>query len=273
MESFLIKIEKSFDIYEGHSVGERDNQEDCSAMIILDGSSAILMVLADGMGGHEYGEIASNIAVNTFLDCFIQNTIGEIPKRLKLALLMANEAMADEIRLHPEKDGMGTTLVAAHISDAGLHWISVGDSLLMIVQKGAVQQLNQDHSMAPIIEQRFLDGKLTREAADKHPERNNLLSVLSGLYSPDMIDCPDRAYPLNAYDRIVVASDGLQTLSLAEVADVCRREFGAKGCVDNLLEEVAEKGRPYQDNTTIQIAVLGSATHPVLIYSDIQIVA
>lgn len=237
-------------------IGRRDNQEDSMASAILDDGNALLLVVADGMGGHESGEIASDIAVRTFVDCFVENTVGALPKRLKLALLMANECLAEQIRLDPELDGMGTTLVAAHIGPMGLHWISVGDSLLLLSRAGAISQLNKDHSMAPIIERRFTSGKLTREEADNHPERNDLLSVMIGLNSPDMIDCPNEPYLLEKGDQIVVASDGLQTLPMDEILKSLAHGDDVKGCVTALTQGIQEKAREYQDNVSIQVAAI-----------------
>lgn len=237
-------------------IGRRDNQEDSMASAILDDGKALLLVVADGMGGHEGGEIASSIAVRTFVECFIENTVGALPKRLKLALLMANEALAERIRLDPELDGMGTTLVAAHIGPMGLHWISVGDSPLLLCRSGTITQLNQDHSMAPIIERRFAAGKLTREEADNHSERNDLLSVMIGLNSPDIIDCPSEPYPLENGDQIVVASDGLQTLSMDEILQSLVHGEDVKGCVSAMMQGIEAKAREHQDNVSIQVAAI-----------------
>ncbi len=241
--------------HEAASIGRRENQEDSSTIRLLDDGAALLLVVADGMGGHEGGEIASGLAIQTFADCFEFNTTGELPKRLKLALLMANEVLAEQVRLDPELDGMGTTLVAAHISEAGLHWVSVGDSLLLLCRQGEIQRLNQDHSMAPVIERRFQAGKITREQADNDPDRNMLLAVLTGLNSPDMMDCPNSAYPLLAGDQIIVASDGLQSLSMDEITAVLGKGLSPQVCVEALLRDVAGKADPQQDNTTVQLAL------------------
>lgn len=236
------------------SLGDREKQEDAFAHVLLDDGQAQLLVVADGMGGHVGGEIASQLALEAFVDCFVNDTKGEPHRRLKTALIMANHALAERIRIDPELDGMGTTLVAAYLSAAGLAWISVGDSLLLLVREGQIQRLNADHSMAPVIERQFLAGKLTREEADRHPERNVLLSVLDGWHSPDLIDCSGQPLPLKDGDCIIAASDGLLTLGLTEILGAACSGNGAKTISEALLAKISEKAEPFQDNSTVLVA-------------------
>jgi serine/threonine protein phosphatase PrpC len=247
---------RAFDYSAVSSLGDRENQEDSFAVVELAGGRELLLVVADGMGGHVGGEIASQVAVNTFVDCFAHHTMGEPHRRLRIALIMANEALAEHIRQDLELDGMGTTLVAAHLSDRGLFWVSVGDSLLLLVRDGEVRSLNEDHSMAPVIERQFLAGKLTREEADAHPERNALLSVLTGWRSPDMIDCPEPAYRLRHGDRLIAASDGLSTLEYSDITELALANRSAAKIAEAMKQRIAEKRQEFQDNTAIALAVV-----------------
>lgn len=248
----------TFDCYGASSVGARENQEDAFALATLPEGQNQLLVVADGMGGHVGGEIASHVAVNAFVDCFVHHTKGDPHRRLKIALMMANEALAERIRQEPELDGMGTTLIAACLSDQGLSWASVGDSMLLLVRKGGIRRLNDDHSMAPVIERRFLAGKLSREEADAHPERSDLLSVLMGWHSPDLIDCPEHPLPLVAGDRLIVASDGLQTLEMGEILKIAGDNTKARHCVDHLMQATMDKNLANQDNVSIAAATIGN---------------
>ena len=246
----------TFDCYGASSVGARDNQEDAFALVKLPEGRDQLLVVADGMGGHVGGEIASQVAVDAFVDCFVHNTKGDPHSRLKIALMMANEALTERIRQDPELDGMGTTLVAAYLNDQGLSWASVGDSMLLLVRDGDIRRLNDDHSMAPVIERQFLAGKLSREEADAHPERSELLSVLMGWHSPDLVDCPRRPLDLIAGDRVIVATDGLQTLELAEIAQIAGAGVNARICVDLIMQATSNKNIIYQDNTAAAVAII-----------------
>lgn len=252
----MAKAKPSFSFHQASTIGRRKIQEDSGAIKVLDDGNALLMVIADGMGGHEGGEIASGLVVQTFIDCFEFNTVGAIPTRMKLAMLMANEAMAERIRLNANLDGMGTTLVAAHFSDSGLHWISVGDSMLLLYREGKIERLNEDHSMVPVLERRFLAGKITREQADMHPERYDLRSVLTGLYAPDLIDWPQEPLPMKVGDKIVLATDGLQTLTMDEISRVLGGQGSAEADANSLIGAVNTKGAQCQDNATVQVATL-----------------
>ncbi len=249
----MAKAKPSFSFHQASTIGRRKTQEDSGAIKVLNEGDALLMVIADGMGGHEGGEIASSLVVQTFIDCFEFNTVGAIPTRMKLAMLMANEAMAERIRLNANLDGMGTTVVAAHLSDAGLHWISVGDSMLLLYRDGKIERLNEDHSMVPVIERRYLAGKITREQADMHPERHDLRSVLTGLYAPDLIDWPQEPLLMQAGDKIVLATDGLQTLTMDEIGRVLGGQGAAEVVANLLIGQVTSKAVPYQDNASVQV--------------------
>src|SRR4029077_19092462 len=112
------------------SRGARELQEDAyafSEIIGADGKNeGILVVVADGMGGHSAGELASELALKNFIAAFHETT-GKIDKRLGKAVQAANEAIAAELQRDPKCEGMGTTLVAACVTPAGIEWISVGD--------------------------------------------------------------------------------------------------------------------------------------------------
>ena len=249
----------AFDHWGGALLGERASQQDFHIAMPLAQGCELLLIVADGMGGHVGGEIASEVAATAFADCFAHHTVGAPPRRLRIALAMANEALAERIRAEPELDGMGTTLVAAHLSAAGLAWVSVGDSLLLHLRGSKIRRLNEDHSMAPVIERRFLAGELTRAEADIHPERNELLSVLAGWYSPDMVDCPDGMFAMAKDDRIILASDGLNTLDMAAVLEAAigaARRLNAQQAVQQMLGAIEEKARKFQDNVAIELAVV-----------------
>ena len=122
--------------------GAREYQEDSFGVLTgetLDSSEGVklVMVLADGMGGHAGGSNASSLVVGTFERSFGE-TKGPSVDRLRECLDWANVAVYDAVDQSPELAGMGTTLVAAAISDEGLEWVSVGDSLLWLYRDGAL---------------------------------------------------------------------------------------------------------------------------------------
>ena len=133
----------------GQLLGRRELQEDELGFIdgpTLDpGSQHPVVIVADGMGGHASGELASRLAVRAFIEAY--GTEGRPADQLRAALDRANQAIDDAIRDNLSLDGMGTTLVAAAVTADGLEWISVGDSPLYLCRGGRLKRLNEDHSM------------------------------------------------------------------------------------------------------------------------------
>ena len=237
--------------------GDRGGQEDYSAFCPLSNSSELLLVLADGMGGHASGEVASQNAVNVFSNTFIKYPSDSAPIRLGAALQEANSELSRLTRKDTALEGMGCTLIGAHISSDGLQWVSVGDSLLYLFRDGKLQRLNADHSMTPVIEESFRQGKITREEALTHPNRHALRSAVMG-QELSLIDAPKKPTSIFSGDIIIAASDGLLTLSEAEIVSVLRR--GSNKSAELLAKELTNavdfKKRPRQDNTSVQVVVV-----------------
>jgi len=252
------------------SQGARPYQEDHCDFLVLDGdggdgnsdsaagAAGLLLVLADGMGGHVGGAVASKTAVDNFIAAWqAQNNTADIPTRLQNALAAANDSLREKIAVTPSCAGMGCTLVGAAITDHKLHWVSVGDSPLWLMQSGELQRLNQDHSMAPMLQNLVAAGRMTAAEAAADPRRNALRSAVMGK-ELTLVDCPDAPLPLPSPPepaRILLASDGLQTLSDNEIADIMRQcaAFDSGACADRLLQAVEAKQHPRQDNTTVMV--------------------
>lgn len=234
----------------GQSLGRRERQEDDLAHIDgdsldLDGNHPVALV-ADGMGGHAAGDVASRTAVRAFLQGY--GTHGHPRDRLRSALDRANAAIGEELDRDAALSGMGTTLVAAAVTAHGLHWISVGDSPLYLFRGEQLERLNEDHSMRPVI------ARLLEEDPDaaSYYSPNQLLSALMG-GRIEKTDAPATPRPLGAGDIVVVATDGLDTLDEEETADLIARyrAGGPKAICDALLHAVEAKDHPRQDNTSL----------------------
>lgn len=236
----------------GQTVGARETQEDEIGFIdsrALDprGPHPVAIV-ADGMGGHAGGEVASRIAVRAFVEAYADE--GRVADRLRAALDRANEAIGRAIDTDRALDGMGTTLVAAALTSEGLEWISVGDSRLCLYRDGRLRQLNADHSMAPVIAaMREVD-----PAAADGMKAHELRSALVGrtIAKIDVSTAPERLKP---GDLVLLASDGLDTLDDEETAAIitARRADGPEAVTDALLAAVQAHGREAQDNATVAL--------------------
>ena len=216
----------------------RDHNED--SLIII----PPLFAVADGMGGHEAGEIASEITVNTLAELAPSQLDAE---GLTAAVEAANYNVIKAPRQGIGRDGMGTTLTAAMLEGERLLIAQVGDSRAYLLHKGHLQQITRDHSlMADLIEA----GQITPEEARVHPNR----SVITRAIGSDIHMRPD-IYELNvdAGDRILLCSDGLSSMiSNNAIESIMRRQSDAQHCADELVTAALENGGA--DNVTVVVA-------------------
>lgn len=249
-----------FDAVSALSKGQRDYQEDAIITDFARGADVGVVVLADGMGGHAAGDVASKIVVTeVFSELMFQRGAAsrfgpEVPGTLRAAAMAANACLKDHVQAYPDTRGMGATLVAAVVAHRHLYWISIGDSPLFLFRAGELIQLNEDHSMAPQIDFMVKSGLLGKEEAEKHPDRNTLTSVLFGEDVPK-IDCPDAPVDLQDGDILLVASDGLQFLCNEEIEAALRRNGSSPSAdiADDLLQRVTALDDPDLDNVSFSI--------------------
>jgi len=232
------------------------------------GAERILVVIADGMGGHVGGRQASLAAVKRFVDAFFEaldapqktESGGGAPpppveSPLRHGLTAANQAVDEMIAADPDTLGeAGTTLVAALVDRQSIHWISVGDSPLLLWRKGKLIRLNADHSMRAVLAEKVAARQMRAADVKTHPERNALLAALNGLEIPH-IDAPQEPFALESGDILLAASDGLLTLTDAEISKELKKltPVPAVEAVHKLLEKVEENANSKQDNTTVAV--------------------
>ena len=243
----------------GQIRGARELQEDDLGFI--DGATLDpqgehpVAVVADGMGGHAGGDVASRHAVRAFITGYAAT--GGVHDRLRAALDRANQAIASAVREDPARDGMGATLVAAALTTDGLEWISVGDSPLFLYRDGVLKRLNEDHSMAPVIAAlREVDPDA---AAGMNPHELRSALVGSKISKIDASQMPEL---LRSGDLVLLASDGLATLDENETAEIIDRSRGGGPAAvrDALLAAVEARARPAQDNVSVAVMEAPSAS-------------
>lgn len=231
--------------------GDRSYQEDDFG---FDSSHRddFLMVLADGMGGYEGGALASERAIQAFMDSYYVAS-GDTAQRLQHALEKANKQLALEKQSNVALKNMGCTLVGVAISATSIAWISTGDSPLWLLREGRLYRLNADHSMKPELQKQVDAGELTVEQMKTHPDRNMLRSALTGS-DIELIDQAQRVLKPN--DKILLASDGILSLTTDEINYILTESYQAKQAVNELLEAVENKAKPGQDNTTTLVVYM-----------------
>ena len=187
-------------------------------------------LVADGMGGHAAGEVASRVARDTIL---AEIAVGT---ELRDATVAAHAAVVQEAAGNDAQKGMGTTSVALRIRDAQCEMVWVGDSRGYLFRAGALTQLTKDHSFMQLLIDRQ---HLTPEQARTHPKRNVVTQVLGyGDPVPDSVTCL-----LQQGDVLMLCSDGLyDELSDPEIGDIMRAEPDLQSCVDQLVNTACDKG-------------------------------
>lgn len=207
-----------------------------------------LFAVADGMGGHEAGEVASEIAINTITELAPDHADGDaLARAVTAANLNVIKAPAKGIG----REGMGTTLTAAILEGERLVIAQVGDSRAYLLHQGKLQQLTRDHSlMADMIEA----GQLTEAEARVHPNR----SVITRAIGSDPRMQPD-IYELNVEtgDRILLCSDGICTMiEDPQIERIMARTHSAQECADGLVAAALEAGG-FDNATAVVVDVEG----------------
>lgn len=236
-----------------------------------------LFVVADGMGGHAGGDVASAIAVRRIMETdHLYSSPNDAEFALRSALLAANSLLAETVFEHSELTGMGTTVsgilrVENHVAIA-----HIGDSRIYLFRGGKLSQVSSDHTFV----QRLVDsGRITAEEAAVHPRRSVLMRVLGDVDASPEIDTT--VLETRPGDRWLICSDGLSSyLSDEKLQTVLSTVPGASDAATRLVKETLDQGAP--DNVTVVLLdiddsfdpptapplVVGSAASPLRFEAD-----
>jgi serine/threonine protein phosphatase PrpC len=217
-----------------------------------------LLVVADGMGGHASGEIASNLAVNVIRDYFQgpQKLIGasnpaysEATNKLNCAISLANQAVYEAAQSSPQFKGMGTTVVAVLLTGNRLSIAHIGDSRAYLIRAGLIDQLTDDHSM---VNEQVKRDIISKEEAAKSEMRNILTKAL-GISAEMEADLDELT--MFGDDILFLCSDGLNTMlsdkAMLEIISVAGNSAAA---CDALINAANEQGG--KDNITVVIGYI-----------------
>ena len=237
----------TYDVAWNQIQGQRYSQQDRAACIHLSGHRHLL-VLADGVGGRFGGDVASATAVASFCEAFrAVVTPSDATERLRAALKAANFAIGDQSLAIPELVGMGSTLTAATINEANLHWISLGDSPLWLFRKKTMRLLNANDTQKKDL---ALDGK-TIAAFTRSSRKSLPFDALFG-YPEISFESSTKSVKLKLGDVVMLASDGIETCSNGELLKIV---YSYKGTAANIakrvLAAVEAHRNEYQDNATV----------------------
>ena len=218
----------------------RDGNED--ALLLRDSVYAV----ADGMGGHLAGEVASATALEPIeeLDGRIFQDNAAAVTALRAAVIAANERVSQLARDNPNYRGMGTTLTAALVEGRRLHVAHVGDSRAYLLRDGHFSQLTDDHTLV----QHLVDeGQITREEAARHPQRS---VVTRAIGVSDDVDVDSMSLELQPRDQLLLCSDGLTGVVEDEaIARTLLEVEDPEEAVNDLIDLANDAGGP--DNITV----------------------
>lgn len=246
-------IKPRLDVHPFTDRGRREYQED---FFYTDPSTRDrrpwLGVVADGMGGHQGGDIASKAGVLALKAAFEAALAARLPceQALVKAVTSGHEAVLEAARRTGALGNMGSTVVAFAIDGQALHWCSAGDSRLYLIRAGALQQLSRDFTLAEDMRKGVNTGAWTQEDVEHSPQRNALTSFMGTddwrfhadsrrlQHGDILIACSDGVYGTIGSDGLMAACNGTD------------RALAAQQIAENLQRRVVEAGKVNQDNST-----------------------
>lgn len=205
-----------------------------------------MLIVADGMGGHNAGDLASRYTVESMVD-YIEKSEERRPiPLLSEAIHHANELVMEKAKTDRALEGMGTTVVAATLQEDYLYVANVGDSRLYLIGD-EIEQITRDHSL---VEEMIRVGELQRKDAKSHPDRNIITRAI-GVRVPVKIDFFD--VKLEKGDKILLCSDGLTNMVEDEdILRIVKRSGSLKEAAQRLITEANKNGG--KDNISVVLA-------------------
>jgi serine/threonine protein phosphatase PrpC len=211
----------------------------------------VVFVVADGMGGHRGGEIASRIAVRTILAFYTADSSGDRSEALARSFHEANQTIIQEAVSDSTLFGMGTTCTALALHAGRAYVAHVGDSRCYLLRKGKMQQVTNDHS---IVGEMVRSGIISDEDARTHPKRNVITRSLGA--QPDVATETPASIELQPGDTFLLCSDGLTTyLSDIDLSVVLATHAPEEAC-KKMIKMANEQGG--RDNITVQVVAVRS---------------
>jgi serine/threonine protein phosphatase PrpC len=204
-----------------------------------------LLAVADGMGGHAAGDVASKVVIAALEHLDDDAPSGDLLQALRQAVFDGSEHLREVIREAPHLEGMGTTLTAVLFAGGRLGLCHVGDSRAYLMRDGELNQITHDDTFVQTL---IDDGRITEEEASSHPQRSLLLRALNGQdVEPDLSMRDARAG-----DRYLLCSDGLSGVVTFETLAAAMRDPDPQATADRLIELALRSGGP--DNITCIVA-------------------
>jgi PPM family protein phosphatase len=205
-----------------------------------------LLAVADGVGGHAAGEVASATIIEALAPLGEWEPGYDLVGRLHEAVVAGNAAIAGRVAADPALQGMSTTLTAILFGGRRYCLLNIGDSRTYLLRDGTLSQLTRDDSYVQLLVD---EGHITAEAAGSHPQRNLVLQALTG---EEVMEPAMTVHEARAGDRFMLCSDGLTDVVGHDALAATLRSGGRQECVQRLIEMAL--AAPTRDNVTVVVA-------------------
>lgn len=242
-----------FAVHQASKIGGRKYNQDRVGYAYT--NEALLLVLADGMGGHQHGELAAQIAVRTFMRAFGRLEHGRVKEPevfLRATMRAGHDAIFSYAREQQLGGNPGTTCVAALVQDGQMWWAHAGDSRFYLLRGNTVANVTHDHSVV----QQWADwGLITPDQMKTHPDRNKITNCLGGVEDMFYVDVSPPTV-VQPGDTLLLCSDGFWSpLSDEEIAKLSSVPTLADR-LDELINMAVYRDAVHADNTTAVVARL-----------------
>lgn len=221
------------------------------------GNSEYLFVVADGMGGHRAGDVASRLGTQYFIRYYkkLRKKKNPIIEAMNMALEKANDAILSKASSDPGKRGMGTTFSAVALAEMKAYYVHVGDSRIYLLRGEDIQQLTTDHTF---VGKMLEEGRITEDEAREHPQKNILYMSLGArkTFEPEI----KKHLEIQEGDVFIMCSDGLNNMVSDEVIKEYIRAYSTRQAVEELVNLANENGG--SDNITIQVIQVDNHKKP-----------
>jgi PPM family protein phosphatase len=236
-----------FTIFQDSKVGDRKGNEDRVGYSYS--RDVLLMVIADGMGGHQQGEVAAEIAVTEITRRFQQEARNKLRKPFDF-LVSAIQSAHRAIVSHAVEENLlecpRTTCVACIVQNGCGYWAHAGDSRLYVLRRGELVAVTQDHSK---VQQMIDAGEITPEMASRHPDRNKIYSCLGGVVPPQITI--GKEVRLETGDTIMLSTDGFWAQIPPSILGTMLRKQTITALMPGLLVEAQRRAQGESDNVSV----------------------
>jgi serine/threonine protein phosphatase PrpC len=236
-----------FTIFQDSKVGDRKGNEDRVGYSYS--RDVLLMVIADGMGGHLQGEVAAEIAVTEITRRFQQEARNKLKKPfdfLVSAIQSAHRAIVSHAVEQNLLECPRTTCVACIVQNGSAFWAHAGDSRLYVLRRGELFVATQDHSK---VQQMIDAGEITAEMAGRHPDRNKIYSCLGGVVPPQI--AVGKETRLEAGDTLMLSTDGFWAQIPASILGTMLKKQTITALMPGLLAEAQRRAQGESDNVSV----------------------